>query len=357
MTEKTTPIQQILLRFQHNSTEYREDLSSIVLTPNNNLWLASDETASIERLSGDEPGKFDTHQTFKLADFIKLPGDPDEEIDIEGLDYEDRYLWLIGSHSVRRDKPKDKLTYAENLSNLATLKQSDNRYLLARIPLVGDQLFSECPHPENPDVKLTAATLKTTKKGNLLTEALTDDPHIGPFLSMNLPAKENGFDIEGLAVYKDKIFLGLRGPVLRGWAILIELSVKEKNATTLRLRKQGDGDKRYKKYFVDLNGLGIRELCVDGKDLLILAGPTMDLDGPVKLYRLENGVDLPESTLLKPKPILDIPFGKGEDHAEGITFFSREENHKSLLVVYDSPAKERLQGEDAILADVFSLQN
>lgn len=355
MIKKTTPVQQLLLRFEHNSTEYREDLSTIVLTPNNNLWLASDETASIERLSGDEPGKFEKHQTFKVGDFIKLPGDRDEEIDIEGLDYEDHYLWLVGSHSIRRNKPKSKLTYAENLTNLATLKQSDNRYLLARIPLVGNQLFNECLHPEIPDVKLTAATLKTTKKGNLLTEALAEDPHIGPFLSMNLPAKENGFDIEGLAVYKDKIFLGLRGPVLRGWAILLEVSVKEKNSTTLRLKKQGD--KRYKKYFVDLNGLGIRELCIDGQDLLILAGPTMDLDGPVKLYRLKNGVDLPEDTLLKPEPILNIPYGKGEDHAEGITLFSRQENQKSLLVVYDSPAKERLQGEDAILADVFSLQN
>ncbi len=30
-----------------------------------------------------------------------------------------------------------------------------------------------------------------------------------------------------------------------------------------------------------MEGLGIRELVIQGKDLLILAGPSMDLDGPV----------------------------------------------------------------------------
>ncbi|MNG03413.1 hypothetical protein D3C84_864920 [compost metagenome] len=36
---------------------------------------------------------------------------------------------------------------------------------------------------------------------------------------------------------------------------------------------------RYRKHFFALNGLGFRDLCTSGDDLLILAGPTMDLDG------------------------------------------------------------------------------
>lgn len=134
--------------------------------------------------------------------------------------------------------------------------------------------------------------------------------------------------------------------------MIIELSIKENKAGNLKLKKLGD--KRYRKHFLDLKGLGVRDLYADGENLLILAGPTMDIDGPVKVYRLENVGDLPENTMFKPKPILDIPFGDGEDHAEGMTLFSRE-NQKLLLVVYDSPAKTRLKGDSGILTDVFDL--
>ena len=63
-------------------------------------------------------------------------------------------------------------------------------------------------------------------------EALRQDPHLGPFLRTShgeadgkharapLASKENGFDIEGLAAFDRRLILGLRGPVLRGWAML-----------------------------------------------------------------------------------------------------------------------------------------
>jgi hypothetical protein len=80
------------------------------------------------------------------------------------------------------------------------------------------------------------------------------------------------------------MFLGLRGPVLRGWALLLELQVKETRRGRLKLRKAGPDGARYVKHFLDLAGLGMRELAFDGDALLILAAPTMDLDGPVVLY-------------------------------------------------------------------------
>jgi hypothetical protein len=94
---------------------------------------------------------------------------------------------------------------------------------------------------------------------------------------------------------------------------------------------------------------------LDGEDLLILAGPTMDLDGPVKVYRLKDGVNLQENVLSKPKALLEIPYGNGDDHAEGMTFFTDINQTPSLLVVYDSPAKRRLEGDGEVVADVFKL--
>ncbi|MCL1471126.1 DUF3616 domain-containing protein [Argonema antarcticum] len=354
MKEKKSTIEQVLLRFKSGIQDSRESLSAVALTPGNYLWLGCDETSSIERLSYSAPNTFENHEHFVVADFVPPITDTDKEIDIEGLDYADGYLWLVGSHSLKRKKPNSKKTDLENIQNLAIIEPEKNRFLLARIPLVGDRLYKSCPHPENPEKQLTAAKLENTKSGNCLTDALLEDPHLAPFLKANIPGKDNGFDIEGLAVYKNKIFLGLRGPVLRGWAIVLEIKVKEINSTSLKLKKVED--KRYKKHFIDLDGLGVRDLCIDGQDLLILAGPTMDIDGPVRIYRLENGVNLPENVLSKPTPILDIPYGDGEDHAEGMTFFPTKENQKSLIVLYDSPAKKtRLQGDDSVLADIFQL--
>jgi len=348
-------MQQILLRFQNEFAAYREDLSAVAVTPGENLWLASDETTTIERFSKSQSDDktFAGHEVYKVGDFIDLPSPPDEEIDIEGLSYSDNYLWLVGSHSLKRSQPKSKRTDLENIRKLGEIKAEKNRYILARIPVDGNQLRKSCNHPDNPKIKLTAAKLTLTKKGNLLTEILANDPHLGPFLSSQIPSKDNGFDLEGLAVYQDKIFLGLRGPVLRGWAIILEVSVAESSSSELKMKKMGD--KLYKKHFVYLSGLGVREISVDGEDLLVLAGPTMDLDGPVRLFRIENGVKLSEESLLRPKPILEIPYGEGNDHAEGITLINSSENQKSLLVVYDSPAQTRLIGENGILVDVFPL--
>ncbi|MFB2893342.1 DUF3616 domain-containing protein [Aerosakkonemataceae cyanobacterium BLCC-F50] len=346
-------MEKILLRFESKFAECREDLSAMTMTPGDVLWLGCDENTNIERLIKTDDKTFADHQRFDLIDFLELPNGCDEEIDIEGMDYANNYIWLVGSHSLKRSKPKSKRTDLENIQKLEKINREDNRYLLARIPVKGGELYKYYDDPQNPQTKLTAAKLESTKNGNLLMDALLDDPHLAPFLASQIPSKENGFDIEGLAIYQDRIFLGLRGPVLRGWAIILEVSVEESSPNTLKLKNLGN--KLYKKHFVYLSGLGVRELAVDGEDLLVLAGPTMDLDGPVRLYRIVNGVNLSEESLLKPAPILDIPFGEGVDHAEGLAFLPNGKSQKSLLVLYDSPAPERLQGDDGILADLFPL--
>ena len=106
-----------------------------------------------------------------------------------------------------------------------------------------------------------------------------------------IPGKDNGLDIEGLAVAEGSVFVGLRGPVLRGWTTLLEMAVGEDDdaPSTLKLKEIGSNGSLYRKHFLDLGGLGVRDLCLDGDDLLILAGPTMDLDGPVTVFRWRGG--------------------------------------------------------------------
>ncbi|BCL34673.1 DUF3616 domain-containing protein [Nostoc sp. MS1] len=348
-------IAKVKLTFTSNFQEHREDISAVLLTQDQHLWLGSDETTTIERLSLEDSDKFTNHRQFRVAEFIDLPAPEDEEIDIEGLAYANNYLWFVGSHSYKRKNIKSNKSDEENISRLAKVASEGNRYILGRIPLVDGQLYKYCRHPKNPSQQLSAAKLELTKQGNILMSALADDPHLGFFVLAAIPGKDNGFDVEGLAVYENKLFLGLRGPVLRGWAIILEIELKDSSPGLMKLRNIGTEEKAYKKHFVWLNGLGIRDLCLVGKDLSILSGPTMDLDGPVQIYQLENAVNLPENILNRPKIVKEIAYGDRNDHAEGITLFDQVSGIPSILVVYDSPAKERLIGDDSVIADVFAL--
>lgn len=352
----TSLIGNILLSFSENFAGYHQDLSALLLTREKHLWLGSDETSTIERLSFVDNGNFGEHKQFRVAEYLDLPVSEEEEIDIEGLAYSDYYLWLVGSHSYKRKKPKPGKSDEENIKRLTKVKSEANRYIIGRIPLVDGELITQCPHPEKPKQNLTAGKLQITSQGNQLIEALVKDAHLGFFVKAEIPGKDNGFDIEGIEICQNRIFLGLRGPVLRGWAIILEIELQESNCWGLfDLKYLGKSGEKYKKHFIYLNGLGIRDLCWDHQDLLILAGPTMDLDGPVTVYRLQNGVNLDEKIMNYPQPILDIPYGKGKDRAEGITLYKNICGVCSLLVVYDSPVKKRLQGKASIIADIFRL--
>lgn len=379
MIKRDTPINRIgsaLLEFNpewnklSNDKELRDGLS-VVLLIGNTLWVANDETITLERLTrqkDDTDGtyKYSDHQRFSLNQYLQLPVPPPsnpediEEVDIEGLDYDAQsgYLWLVGSHSLKRnkvDQNDEDDSVDKNFKRLAKVSSDGNRFLLARIPLIKDgdtyKLESEI---EQDGAKLTAARLRGHYEGNDLTKALQKDEHLAPFLA--IPGKDNGFDIEGLAVVGERILLGLRGPVLRGWAVILELSLKEDDSSTLRLKKMGPDDRLYRKHFLQLGGLGIRDLCVSGTDLLILAGPTMDLDGPVTVFRWPGGAQPEAEGVVFNKTLqqVEIPFGQGNDHAEGMTLVSVNDNEAPvLLVVYDAASADRKKGDSALEGDIF----
>lgn len=351
--------------------ELRDGLS-VALQIGDSLWVANDESISLERLSLIKEGNTGNyrsgrhHQQFSLAEYLRLPVAPPkdpadlEEVDVEGLDYGDGYLWLVGSHSLKRKKPTLKDGAKEAQKQLAKVSTDGNRYLLARIPVVeGDGTYTLAKEDTQKEKKRSAAQLRGNAQGNDLTEALRGDKHLGPFLA--IPGKDNGFDIEGLAVAGERLFLGLRGPVLRGWAVILEVEPEEdsKQPFTLRLKPIGPNQRLYRKHFLQLGGLGIRDICAQGADLLILGGPTMDLDGPVTIFRWPGGT-APKGESVVPSDelqrVLDVPYGQGVDHAEGMTLFAPDGGTaRSLLVVYDSASENRQLGEGTAVADVFLL--
>jgi len=357
-----------ILQFGSGFEKIGDSLSAVVLV-GDRLWVASDELTSIERLSTNDGVIFQNHKSFPLEKLIRLPAQDtkfDQEIDIEGMSYDGSYLWLVGSHSIKRKnvKKKDAGKKDEAIAKIGKTEIEGNRFILARIPLVvSDITEQELVGSTKPPAQILKATqLGGDVKGNDLIDALRGDgpghgdPHLEGFLS--IPGKDNGLDIEGLAVSGDRIFVGLRGPVLRGWAIILQVAVDFKEPDGLTLRNIGPAGRFYKKHFLELDGLGIRDLCIDGSDLLILAGPTMTLEGPVVVYRWRDALESDEEQLVfsdKLTQLFFVPHGQGTDHAEGMTIVPGSESPRQLLIVYDSPGEQRKVGEGAVRTDVFDL--
>lgn len=387
MSEKAAVQRQISLEFAPSTAEperkprqFRDSLSAVELVDDGRtLFVGVDETVNatptIERLSRSGSG-YAAHEPLAIEDFLTLRNGKQKkgrvpEIDIEGLAVCDSFLWVVGSHSSARKKPKHQ-SVEEDLERLARVEFNQNRVLLGRIPLVAS---GEGTTLAKHDGERRSAQLVED-----LRERLCDDALLGPYVRtfengrgdrVSIPGKDNGFDIEGIVVRPgsdgaSRVFLGLRGPVLRGWATILEISVVEGDKPShLILGPVGSAsgssgksknDARYYKHLLHLDGLGIRDMRADGDDLLLLGGPTMTLDGHVAIYRWRDAL-LPGSgdtlTDLEPgrlEQVLALPYGRGEDRPEGFMRLSSGE----LFVVYDSPAEARLSGEHGVLADVFA---
>jgi hypothetical protein len=191
-----------------------------------------------------------------------------------------------------------------------------------------------------------------------LTDLLADDPHLAPFMA--IPGKDNGFDIEGLAVNGSRLLLGLRGPVLRGWSVLLEIAV-ERRGKHLRLVPLDDQATLLRKHFLPLDGLGVRDLHFRGDDLFILAGPTMALDGEIRIYRWSDARPClaanrePERLDAMLVELATLPHGRGTDRAEAFCDLPPElaGNHPHWLVLYDTPSDARKEGQHVVYGDLL----
>jgi hypothetical protein len=331
------------------------------------LFVAPDEGTSLVRLQYHHAsGNYRAATEFAIPDCVSVPGSAHDEIDLEGMDIANGFVWVAGSHSAVRARVKKTTPLGEVPSLLATVTHPAARRLLACVPL---SIGPEGPKPVASTIRSSGETVFASSLPDdgvgVLPRLLSHDNHLSCFLQV--PGKDNGLDIEGLVVIGSHVLLGLRGPVLRGWAIIIEIRPRPSRTDPTRLELSplsGPEGPYYAKHFLDLQGLGIRDLARHGDDLLILAGPTMALDGPGRVLRLRRGahdplpevvtgsqleqisVDLPITTKH------DRPVKAGHDHPEAITVL--EEPQQRLLVLYDSPTKQRRRN-NKVLADLIPL--
>jgi hypothetical protein len=308
------------------------------------LWLGGDEGRKIYRVEHLGNHRYGKATAIKLADFALAGSKEEGESDIEGMALDGDRLWLVGSHSLRRRKHDTDKGEPLSLND----EQSRNCHLLGCLRL----------DPEGKPVAGQRLAFNALAGNDAVTQAMAADPRIAPF--MNVASKENGLDIEGLTARGDQVLVGLRGPMLRGIALVLDLHLAglDGDPSTLTLTHL-----RFR--YLDLSGLAVRDLAVlpGSEDVLVLAGPTMTLAGPCYLYRWRHALGGRESDgqtiqVEEPEPLLWIRDGRparlsqdpdnpeGSDKPEGLEVL-RHDDRLLAWVAYDDPKRARRGGENA----------
>lgn len=304
----------VMLDFKRAATsDILENLSGIAAS-DDKLWAVADEGRSLECLTRQGLG-YSLFYQLSLDDILTdLPGQADDELDLESIDITGSTLWICGSHCRVRKKPE-----AEGSLN-PKLRSRPSRHVLAALHL--DQTGN-----------VTAGSAIPFEGKGSLRHMLSDDPYLKPFLE--LPSKENGLDIEGIVADTGGVLLGLRGPLVDSIAVVI------------RLRLYGLDIEGYELSFLDLGGLAIRDLARTPGGVLVLAGPVSDVPGPFRLYQWDGSSG---PNIQVPREVCTWP--AGVEKPEGICVYDDGAEAK-LLVVYDRP-QGRIQ-QSCYRADVAAL--
>jgi len=308
---------------QANKPDIRDNISAVALR-GRQLVVAADEGADILLFERASEQQYRAAKPPCIAVDGRKCGSRRKgaEADIEGLAWGRDHLYAIGSHSRARNKAKKKKSLSDNLQRLQTIKHEPSREALFRLPL-------------DRHGKLSGAVERIS-----LQRHFADHPLLARF--QPIPSKENGIDIEGLAVRQfdgeDQVYLGFRGPVLRG-----------NRALVMRLRfrdgKFSENDLDSQIFYLNLGGRGIRGMTSAGDDgLLILAGPVSDalIDDPAQRYPVYLWDGRQHDLRAKPMtPLCHIAAPNGSK-AEGIELINRGRTSGDpyrLLLVFDGAEK------------------
>lgn len=255
-----------LPRFLEEDASRELSGASAFSLPDGTRWLAlvADEGTefSLLPLSG---GRGFAFELTSLPGYPTSEGPP-EEIDLEGVAWARGQLMLCGSASWKRTKARGKRAEPnrERIRQVGPASgpgRDDSDYLIRLEPIAGGP-------PGTPPLWRVVDRLPLRQR--LLSLEVLER-------FREVPSKENGLDVEGFAATEERLYFGLRGPVLREHALVLST---DHDLGTPRL------------HFLHLAGLGIRglealppgALGLPRGGLALLAGPTMPLEAPYELY-------------------------------------------------------------------------
>ena len=288
------------------------NISGVVKT-DDFMALASDEGNQIEIFKQDSKGIWQTHHLVTLSDNTN-------EIDLEALAWQKPYLYALGSHSAKRKKVKSSLSQKENVKRLEKTYLEPARQQLFRIEL----------NNKNKAVDIQSLSLSDELANHSILKSF-----------VGIPSKENGIDIEGLAVdSKGRLLLGFRGPVLRGNIVPI---------LRLKLAKESFAIKKSKTLFLTLSGVGVRGLAETADEILVLSGANGDQTIPyqIALWNGKNAITGSDNDDNNLRSVCDLPNLKGKP--EGIEFISKTQKSIQFWIIQDGLKNGKAQAFECLI--------
>lgn len=217
-----------------------------------------------------------------------------EEVDLEAIAAAGDMVYVTGSHS-----------WARKIENgvIEEPKRKESREQVFRFKLNHDGTAGAVDGPIS------------------LTPVILSHPVLKAFFGV--ASKENGVDIEGLAVKDNRLYFGFRSPVLRhGFVPVVSCTWADPVGTA-------------KTMYVKLGGRGIRDIeAVDG-GFLVLAGPTGDGDGSFRVYFWDGTDQLPSGENGSQAQELGEFPDMGAGHPEALTVLKAEGNTYEMLLLCD----------------------
>ena len=230
------------------------------------------------------------------------------EMDIEGLAVEGKYIYVVGSHSSKRKKVNEDKKSKKNREHFHADNIEDERNR--------DWLYRLRIDSQGNEVAREQITLREIIKRDAVLKTFS-----------NIPSKENGVDIEGLAVKDEWLYIGFRGPVFReNYVPVMKLQFDDPKGT-------------YDLLYIELGGRGIRGMTSVSDGYLIVAGPVGDGPASYQLYHWDGkdvipGKDLETADIGKTRLLGDIiPPKNGK--SEGVVVIDEEDTLYHLIIVYD----------------------
>jgi len=243
-------------------------------------------------------------------------------LDGEGVAFAKGAFYIIGSHGHPRD-PDRRLDPTRDRVEIDARIDACSK--LIRLAIDPSAITDQGEVTGAPHIR-SVVDLRPLIRSHAVLESLK------PFLGQRLEEQSNGLTIEGIAAVQDRLYIGLRAPVLEGdHAAVISFAQDapfDNQPLEPRLDRLRLGPKR-----------GVRDLAALGSGLLVLAGPAYERkkakDGDYSIFAWDRDQmlvllkDLPaieeDGKILKPEVLLPI-----RTYANGTL---------AVLVLFDS-AKE-----------------
>ncbi|MGM4914936.1 DUF3616 domain-containing protein [Rhizobium sp. 768_B6_N1_8] len=217
-----------------------------------------------------------------------------DETDAEAVAYGNGSYFLVGSHG-------------RNKEGIV----QDSRYFIYRVEVDPTTGLVE-------DFGSKKKASKQVKRSANLKAVILADPVLSKHEG-DVPDK-GGINIEGLAVSGGKLYIGFRGPLQDGKAIIGAISISD----------AFDNPKaKLKPYSVELGeGQGVRDIAPAEDGFLILSGPQRDTAGSAAVCFWKPDADA--------KPCVDIvKAGPADSKPESLTVLETESDHYKVLIMSD----------------------